>query len=204
MAGKKFLKRKITPFDPLEGKTTNDVITQLSGCSFQGRNLSHALDVWELMCRDKECFRVLSLAGAMVPAGMGLLIIRLIEKKLVHSIVCTGATMAHDMCNTVAQGDQAHYIGDESEDDLVLRNASINRIYDTYLSEKDFERTEAATVKLLPALHYHRSSNGISTISTNSFLRQAGRRLPAGASSPPRPGRACRYLCRPFPIANWA
>ena len=31
MSGKKFLKRKIKPFDPLEGKTTDDVMRELRG-----------------------------------------------------------------------------------------------------------------------------------------------------------------------------
>lgn len=178
MAGKKYLQRKIVPIDPLRTRTTDDVLTALKGCSFQARNLAHALDVWEAMCRDKKCFRVLSLAGAMVPAGMAVLIMRLMEKKLVHAIVCTGATIAHDMCNTVAQGDQAHYVGDEFEDDLALRNTGINRIYDTYLAEHDFGRAENAVVRLLPKLHYHQATNGVHTISTTSFLRQAGKRLP--------------------------
>lgn len=178
MAKKNFLSRKITPFDPLAAKSADDVLTALKTCSFQGRNMAYALDVWETMCRDKKCFRVLSLAGAMVPGGMGLLIMRLIEKKLVHAIVCTGATMAHDICNTVAQGDQAHYIGDEYEDDLALRNANINRIYDTYLSESGFQAAEKAMIKLLPRLDYDRVEGSVCTISTTSFLRQIGKKLP--------------------------
>ncbi len=178
MSVKKFLKRKIKPFDPLAGQTTNDVISQLAECSFQGRNLAHCLDVWEAMCRDKKCLKVMSLAGAMVPAGMALLVMRLVEKRLLDVIVCTGATMSHDVCNTIAQGEQAHYVGDEFANDLALRNASINRIYDTYLSEKDFQRAETALIELLPKLHFHSVSNGVNTISTSSFMRQIGRLLP--------------------------
>lgn len=181
MARTKFLKKKIVPFDPLACNSTNDTVSSLRHCSFQGRSLAYALDVWEAMCRDKKCVRVMSLAGAMVPAGMGLVIIRLIEEGLVDAIVCTGATMAHDMCNSVAANDQAHYIGDEFEDDILLREKAINRIYDTYLSEHDFQRAEKVLVKLMPRLHYHRATNGVNTISTNSFLRQLGRRL-KGAS----------------------
>ncbi|HEY8241799.1 MAG TPA: deoxyhypusine synthase family protein [Kiritimatiellia bacterium] len=177
-AAKKFLKRKIVPVDPLKARTTNELLTALGNCSFQARNLAYALDVWEAMCRDRNCFRVLSLAGAMVPGGMALLIMRLIEKGYVHAIVCTGATMAHDICNTVAQGDQAHYIGNEAEDDLALRDAAVNRIYDTYLAESDFWKAEQGILKLLTRVKYDNVEEHVRVISTMSFCRQLGRILP--------------------------
>ena len=82
-------------------------MTALGRCSFQGRALARALDVWETMCRDAECLRVMSLAGAMVPAGMGLVVVRLIEAGLVDVLVPTGAALSHDLCNLVGAGAQA-------------------------------------------------------------------------------------------------
>ncbi|MFH0907674.1 MAG: deoxyhypusine synthase family protein [bacterium] len=178
MSARKLLKKKIRPIDPLCTRTVESLVTALGDCSFQGRNLAHALDVWEAMCRDKHCFRVVSLAGAMVPAGMALLVMRLIENGLVHAIVCTGATMAHDICNTVAQGGQAHYLGNEFGDDLELREASINRIYDTYLAETDFRKAEQNIVKLLTKMRYDNVEGSLRVISTMSFCRQLGRLLP--------------------------
>jgi len=181
MSDKKFLKKKIRPIDPMRIRSVNSLVTALGDCSFQGRNLAYALDVWEAMCREKNCFRVISLAGAMVPAGMALLVMRLIEKKLIHAIVCTGATMAHDICNTVAQGDQAHYLGSEVEDDLALREAEINRIYDTYLAESGFWKAEQGIVKLLKKLKYDSVEGPLHVISTTSFCRQVGKLLPGNS-----------------------
>ncbi len=178
MAGSKFLKKKIVPFDPEINKTAEDVVSALGRCSFQGRSLAQALDAWEAMARDKRCLRVMSLAGAMVPAGMGLLIVRLIERKLLDVLVCTGATLSHDLCNTVARDEQAHYIGHESADDLQLREQSINRIYDTYLPERSFDSAEDALAALLPDIQYDYSVAGRRAISTVSFFRQIGRLLP--------------------------
>lgn len=177
MAKSSFLKRKIVAFDPLTAKTPDDIVTQLRACSFQGRSLAYALDVWEAMAKDRKCLRGLSLAGAMVPAGMGLIVIRLIEKKLIDFIVCTGATLSHDMCNTVATDDQAHYIGDEFADDLALRSEEINRIYDTYLAEHGFRSAEAAMQTLVPKLKFEYNGDRHS-ISTAEFCRQIGRLLP--------------------------
>lgn len=175
---KKILKQKIVPIDPLTSGKVCDLVDALAGCSFQGRSMAYALDVWEAMVRDRDCLRVMSLAGAMVPAGMGLIVIRLIEAGLVDAIVCTGATLSHDMCNTVAPREQAHYLGDEFADDEVLRNESINRIYDTYLPEAAFESAEHALVKLLGKLTYDAQAPGIRLVSTQSFCRQVGNLLP--------------------------
>ena len=106
-AARRFLKQKVVPVDPLGARSAAELLAGLGRCSFQGRQLAHALDVCERMCRDRKCLRVLSLAGALVPAGMGLVVIRLIEAGLVDVIVCTGATIAHDMCNATARGGQA-------------------------------------------------------------------------------------------------
>lgn len=177
MSKSKHLKKKIVPFDPLKATTPDDLLTQLSTCSFQGRSLAYALEVWEAMVKDKKCLRGISLAGAMVPAGMGLIVIRLIERRLIDFIVCTGATLSHDMCNTVADDDQAHYLGDEFADDLELRDAEINRIYDTYLSEHGFRSAESAMQTLVPKMKLQVNGDRLS-VSTAEFCRQIGRMLP--------------------------
>ncbi len=176
MEPKDLLTEKIVPFDPRAAKTANDVITALGRCSFQGRALARALDVWEAMARDKDCLRVMSLAGAMVPAGMGLTVIRLMEAGLIDVLVPTGAALSHDLCNIAAQDDQAHYVGDEWADDEALREAAINRIYDTYLPEEGFAAAEDALAEILPHLAY-RKGDGVLTITTADFCRQIGARL---------------------------
>ncbi len=171
----KYLHKKIRPIDPAAASTTNDLVSALSGCSFQGRALSFALDVWEAMCRDDECYRVMSLAGAMIPAGMGRAIIRLIEHRLVDAVICTGATLSHDLCNIVAADAQAHYIGHARADDVALREEEINRIYDTYLPEEHFEQAERALIALLPDLEFESDSGGVCLLTTASFCAQIGR-----------------------------
>ncbi len=170
------LSRKIRPFDPKAAHSVNDVLTQLGNCSFQGRALAHALDVWERMARDADCLRVMSLAGAMVPAGMGLTVIRLMEAGLIDVLVPTGAALSHDLCNLVAQEHQAHFVGSEWADDEALREAAINRIYDTYLPEEGFAAAEDALVEILPKVTYE-SEGDVRTITTAGFLRQVGQQL---------------------------
>ncbi len=178
MAKTKALKRKIVPIDPVASGRVCDLVSNLATCSFQGRSLAYALDVWEAMVKDRSCLRVMSLAGAMVPAGMGLVIIRLIEAGLVDVIICTGATLSHDLCNTVAKSEQAHFLGDEFADDEVLRDEAINRIYDTYLPESAFQSAEHAMAGLYDRLTFDHEADGLRSLSTNSFCRQIGLMLP--------------------------
>ncbi len=175
-----YLKEKIVPFDPMEARSADELVRSLRRCSFQGRALAQALDVWERMCRDGECLRVMSLAGAMVPAGMGLIIVRLIEAGLLDVVVCTGATAAHDMCNSVESEGQAHFLGDPYADDTKLRAEEIDRVYDTYISEQAFYDAEDVLDGLLPRLKYDRSEKDIRLISTHAFCRQIGGMLPGG------------------------
>jgi len=83
--------KKIRPYDPSKVNTLEDALVALQGCSFQGRNLGQALEVMTNMVNDK-CFRVLTLAGAMIPAGMEEIINQLIEKKIIHAIGRPGQT----------------------------------------------------------------------------------------------------------------
>ncbi len=65
-----YLQHKIEPFDPSKVRTVEEALTELEGCSFQGRNLGTALEVLTNMVNAPNCSRVLTLAGALIPAGM--------------------------------------------------------------------------------------------------------------------------------------
>lgn len=134
----RYLVEKIRPFDPSKAKTVEDALVALQGCSFQGRNLGHALEVLTKMVEDK-CFRVLTLAGAMIPAGMEEIVCQLVEKGIVHAIVSTGANIIHSIINVLEPKDHmAHYIGSPSVDDRELNKHQIDRVYDTFLREPDY------------------------------------------------------------------
>ena len=137
-----FTRHPIRPVDPEKMRSVDEVLTALGECSFQGRALSIALDVLERMARDEDCGVVMTLAGAMVPAGMGEVICRLMERKVVHALVTTGANVSHDMVDVAAQGGHGHFRGDPEADDDELFEHRINRIYDTNLPEDNYHRAE--------------------------------------------------------------
>ncbi|MFX1522354.1 MAG: deoxyhypusine synthase family protein [Promethearchaeota archaeon] len=137
---KEYLSQKIQPFDPMVVKNVDDLLSALKYCGFQGRNLGIALDILEKMVIDNECLTVLTLSGAMVPAGMGELICVLMEHKLIDVIVTTGANIIHDLVDSVT--DIGHYIGSSEVNDNDLFKFRINRIYDVFIPEDNYIKTE--------------------------------------------------------------
>ncbi len=137
----KFTERPIVPVDPTRSRSALQILEALGDCSFQGRNLSTALEVLEVMHRDEGAGVVLTLAGAMVPAGMVEVICSLMEKGIIQAIVSTGANISHDLVNA-ARGGAGHFRGDPNADDDELYENRINRIYDTNLPEDNYLAAE--------------------------------------------------------------
>ena len=104
-----FLKKKVIPFDAKKVRNIDDILTLVKNCGFQGRKLGLASDILYKMVSDKEILTVLTLAGAMVPAGYGKLISILIEYDLVDVLISTGANITHDLIDAVCN--IGHYIG---------------------------------------------------------------------------------------------
>src|SRR5215469_7535483 len=91
---------RLVPLEPIDLSrvhTINDLIAAMSKTAFTGRQLGEAADVLEAMARDKDCFVVMTLAGAMTVAKQGLIIAELIDRGIVNAIVSTGALMAHGL-----------------------------------------------------------------------------------------------------------
>ncbi len=135
MPEKRYIHQPVETIRVRRLKTINDYLTAYSRLSFQARKLGQALDVLERMARDEGCFRVMTLAGALIPAGMGGVICDLMEAGVVQCLISTGANVTHDL---VEAAGGRHYIGSEHVDDAELQRLQINRIYDTFLPETDY------------------------------------------------------------------
>ena len=135
---KRFSKKPVDPIGIETDATVDRFVTQLSGVSFQARNLGTAVDIWAKML-DSEAMIFLGLAGAMVPAGMRKIVSFLVTNRFVDCVVSTGANLFHDCHETLGY---FHWQGSHEADDLVLKENSIDRIYDTFASETEFRRTD--------------------------------------------------------------
>ena len=111
----------------------------MSKTAFTGRQLGEAADVLEAMARDKDCFVVMTLAGAMTVAKQGLIIAELIDRGIVNAIVSTGALMAHGLVEATGR---AHFRHNPELSDEELYEAGYNRVYDTLEPEQNLDDVE--------------------------------------------------------------
>ena len=138
----------ILPLDLSKARTIDAMVRAMGQTAFTARQIGDAADVLEAMARDKDCFVVLTLSGALTVAKMGLVFCDLIEAGIVKAIVSTGALMAHGLVE--ATGHQ-HFRYDAKMDDKELFHAGYNRVYDSLEPETNLDYVEGIMQQLLDA-----------------------------------------------------
>ena len=166
-----YLSQKITPFNVNKVKNVDDLLGALKFCGFQGRNLGNALDILYKMVSNPDILTVLTLSGAMVPAGMGDLIYTLMDHKLIDVLVTTGANIIHDLVDAVTN--VGHYVGNPNMDDNELYKMRINRIYDTLLPEGNYKIAEVALLEIIHEIFESKEIN----ILPSDLLKKVGEKL---------------------------
>jgi deoxyhypusine synthase len=124
------------PFDPVGAVSASEVLERMQGTAFQGKQLGLAFEVWKKMLGD-NCTIMMGMSGAMVPAGMRRLVVRMIENRLIDCLVSTGANFFHDLHETKGN---YHYQGSHQMDDVALGEALIDRMYDVLADEEKFRQ----------------------------------------------------------------
>ncbi|MHA1301629.1 MAG: deoxyhypusine synthase [Candidatus Helarchaeota archaeon] len=148
--------------------TVDELIKQMRyGAGFGARNLAKSTDIFCDMIKDNECTIFLGVAGAMVPGGMRQVIIDLIEQKYVDVLVCTGATLTHDIIE--AYGFQ-HYHGSAHVNDKILAEKNLNRIYNVFLPNEAYEMFEDNIQEILDEIKKEK-------INAQEFLYELGDKL---------------------------
>jgi deoxyhypusine synthase len=138
--------RPIFPLDLSKCRTINDLVRAMGNTAFTGRQIGDAADVVEVMARDKECFVVLTLSGALTVGKMGLVFCDLIESGVVNAVVSTGALMAHGLVEATGH---AHFRYDPKMDDKELFHAGYNRVYDSLEPEVNLDHVEEVMDEIL-------------------------------------------------------
>jgi deoxyhypusine synthase len=152
----------ITSFD------ATAIINAMRGMSFTARDTAAAADIFERMLRDKGCTIVLSLAGSTSAAGCMQIYADMVRYNMVDAVVATGASIV-DMDFFEALGFK-HYQGSPGADDRKLRDLYIDRIYDTYIDEKQLQVCDMTVKKIADALPPK-------PYSSREFIREMGRYL---------------------------
>src|ERR1700734_2703990 len=140
--------RPIFPLDLSKCRTIDELVRAMGDTAYTGRQIGDAADVLEAMARDKDCFVVLTLAGALTVGKMGLVFCDLIESGVVKAVVSTGALMAHGLVEATGL---SHFRYDPKMDDRTLFEAGYNRVYDTLEPETNLDAVEEVVQGILSA-----------------------------------------------------
>ncbi len=167
-----FLQKPIEHVDVSENMDVRTLTSAFSSVSFQARSLSRCVEVYRQMLADEEAVIFLGLAGALVPGGMRKVIADLIANHLVDVMVSTGANLYHDFFEALGYH---HYMGSPRADDARLREAKVDRIYDTFASDVEFEQTEQRIIQFASRLEQR-------VYSTREFLELLGGEIDDGSS----------------------
>ena len=148
------------------------LVRAMSATAFGGRRLGEAADVLEAMVRDRDCYRVLTVSGAMTIAKQGLVICEMIDRGWIQAVVATGALMTHGF---VEAAGMLHFKHRPSMDDEELFEKGYNRVYDTLELEQNLDDTEKIVNSVLDAL-----PEGVA-LSSHRLTQALGRYLEAHA-----------------------
>ncbi len=156
----------ITSFD------SGNIVNAMKSMSFTARDLANAADIYDRMLADKSCAVILTIAGSTSAAGCMGIYADMVKHNMVDAIVATGAAIV-DMDFFEALGFK-HYQGSPHVDDSELRRLYIDRIYDTFIDERDLQNCDR-TVKLI--------ADGLQPrpYSSREFISEMGRYLTKNA-----------------------
>lgn len=147
------------------GIRVSELVEMLSLTAFNARRLAEAAKICVEMVND-DAFVFLTLAGAMVPAGMRKIIAGMMRNGFIKCLVTTGANIVHEISEALGY---AHEIGSAYADDIELAEMNINRIYDVFIKQEAFEKIEEFLSGAIEELS--------GTMASYEFLWEVGKRL---------------------------
>jgi deoxyhypusine synthase len=155
----------ITSFD------ARPIVEAMGKMSFTSRDLARAAGIYNQMLEDKDCSVWLVIAGSTSAGGCMDLYAELVKSNMVDAIVATGATIV-DMDFFEALGHK-HYQANEIPNDDTLRSLYIDRIYDTYIDEKQLQDCDHTIGLIADSLEPRPHSS-------RAFIREMGKWLSEG------------------------
>ena len=155
----------LVPLDIGRLDSIDALVSAMANTAFGGRRLGEAADALEEMVRDEECFRVVTISGAMTIAKQGLVLCEMIDRGWVQAVVATGALMTHGF---VEGAGMLHFKHRQSMPDEELYSRGYNRVYDTIELEKNLDDAEALLDQVLSGIEPG------TTLSSHSLLARVG------------------------------
>jgi deoxyhypusine synthase len=171
------LKKKLKEVEQIKIDKNEDITTfiqSLGNTGFNAKRLAVACEIYKEMIKNENCVKFFGLAGALVPAGMQKVIHDFIEEGFIDILVTTGASLTHDIAETLGFHHLQGEINIKDVNDSELHDQALNRIYDVYLPNKVYEGIEDYVSQLkIPN----------NDMSVSSFLKYLGDNLPKDNNS---------------------
>ena len=164
---KSFLNKPISHID-ITSFDSRKIIDSMSKMSFTSRDTANAAKIYNEMLKDKDCSIFLTIAGSTSAAGCMKVYSDLVKYNMVDAVIATGASII-DMDFFEALGFK-HYQGDQFQDDKILRENYIDRIYDTYIDEEQLQACDKTICEIankLPPKAY----------TSREFIKEIGKYL---------------------------
>jgi deoxyhypusine synthase len=148
-----FLKQTIEHID-ITRHNVVPLVDAMKTMAFSARDLNRAADIYDRMLKDKDCGIILCLAGSLISAGLKQVFVDMVRNNMVDAIVSTGANIVdQDFFEGLGY---KHFVADEylkaGNDDSVLRELMIDRIYDTLIDEEDLRVCDETMHKIIDEL----------------------------------------------------
>jgi deoxyhypusine synthase len=169
---KKDLLNKVVKHVDATKYDSTPIIDSMREMSFTSRDTARAADILVRMIDDKDCTTMLTLAGSTSAGGCMKVYADMIKHNMIDAVVATGASIV-DMDFFEALGFK-HYQGTPFVDDHMLRDNYVDRIYDTYINEKELQSCDATVLKIADGLEHR-------PYSSREFIREMGRYLTKNA-----------------------
>lgn len=164
---KDLLKETVKHFD-IKKIDTTPIINAMRDMSFTSRDTANAADIYDRMIKNKDCTIMLTLAGSTSAGGCMQVYVDMVKNKMIDVVVATGASIV-DMDFFEALG-YKHYKGTPWIDDNMLRDLYIDRIYDTFIDEKELQACDEAIYKITNSLEHR-------PYSSREFIWEMGKYL---------------------------
>jgi deoxyhypusine synthase len=138
---------------------------------FGAGRLFKAVEIYQRIVSDNDVFKVVGVAGALIPGGMRKIIRDLVANRMVDALVLTGANITHELVEAFGW---KHEKGITSVGDAALREIGISRIFDAFVRDEAFEGFEARIRDCFGAIDEEKRRNGLGSY---ELMREIGMML---------------------------
>jgi deoxyhypusine synthase len=125
------------------------LVSELASYDGVAAQVSRGAQALRKMIGDNDCFRFLTISGAMTVGKMDLVICDMIESGMIHAISSTGALMAHGLVSSIGL---KHYKYNPAYNDTELARRKLNRVTDTLEPETNLDTVEEVIGEVIQQL----------------------------------------------------